>query len=769
MLRARPQSVGKAVAGLVARRIEVQGIVQGVGFRPFVYRLATRMGLAGEVSNHTGGVSILVQGPEAEVEAFVRDLAAQAPPASRVDSVSAIAAPVEDRSGFAIVPSERTAQGVIRVSPDIAVCADCLAEMLDPLDRRHGHPFINCTNCGPRFTIVNGVPYDRPRTSMSPFPMCARCQAEYENVADRRFHAQPVACVECGPRLSYHPGPCDDPLGAARAELDVGRIVAIKGIGGFHLACDAHSAPAVARLRQRKGRELKPLAVMFASLAAARRYAHIPEDAARLLSGPQAPIVLLPRRGNGLAPGVAPDTDSIGVLLPYAPVHVLLFNGLITDALIMTSGNLADEPICTDNGEAIARLGSVADGFLLHDREIVTGCDDSVIRWTPSGPIFLRRSRGYVPYPIALPDSVEPILAVGGDLKNTFCLTRGQDAYASQHIGDLGDERVLGYFEQQVQHLQELVETEPVALACDLHPDYLSTRWAEGYATAKGLPLIRVQHHYAHAAAVVAEHGVREPVVAIIADGTGLGIDGAVWGCELLLVDGPRWRRLGHLQTIRLPGGDMAAREAWRPCFAWLNYALGDLDEDALPEHLRNRLVMWPVLLAAMTAGINSPIASSAGRLFDAVACLLGVAEGNAYEGQAPMRLEMSAEDSDYPLQWSIRDGDPLILDPQPALVGLLRGLEGGHSIASLAGAFHRSFAEALVGAAKRLCATHRLGTVVISGGAFQNARMLAGVSEGLKREGLTPLWPTQSPPGDGGLALGQAVAASWIRASLTG
>jgi hydrogenase maturation protein HypF len=749
--------------GLVARRIDIEGIVQGVGFRPFVHRLATELGLSGEVSNHTGGVTVIVEGPAEAVDRFAAELPRQAPPIARIDAIRSEDTQVRSLAGFEITASERTGRGAIRVPPDIATCPDCHRELRDPADRRYGHPFINCTNCGPRFTIVRRLPYDRPQTSMAGFPMCDRCRGEYEDITDRRYHAQPVACTECGPSLGYRPQSDLDPLDAARRDLAAGKVVAIKGIGGFHLACDARSSEAVARLRARKRRELKPLAVMFRDLGAAREHAEIPAEAAELLIGPRAPIVLLPRLpGCRLAPEVAPDTDSIGVMLPYTPVHALLFDGLATDALVMTSGNLSDEPICTDSDDALDRLGTVADGFLLHDREIVTGCDDSVIRWTDVGPLMMRRSRGYVPFPTRFPAELAPVLAVGGHLKNVFCMTRGQDAYPSQHIGDLEDEGVLAYFERQVSHLESLLEVRPEAIACDLHPDYLSTRWAEERAEALGVPLIRIQHHYAHGAAVLAEHGIEEPALVIAADGTGLGTDGTVWGCELLRIDGAEWERVGHLRPIRLAGGDVAARETWRPCLAWLEAALGELSRDDLPEHLHHHLLSWPVIQGAMRMGINSPVATSAGRLFDAVACLLDVAQENAYEGQAPMRLEALAADTDYPMDWDLgQEKDAVVLDPTPALRAMLEGLSGGVDAATLAGAFHGSFAEALVRGASQMCRDQGLHHVGLTGGTFQNARLLRQVVAGIRREGLTPLWPRESPPGDGGLALGQAVAAS--------
>ncbi len=699
----------------IRRRVSVEGIVQGVGFRPHVHRLARDLGLTGTALNVAGGLEVEIEGPADAVAEFIRRVEADAPPIAVIDSVAVEELEPLGGAEFAIVPSRSDADAEIYISPDVAICADCARELRDPTDRRLGHPFINCTNCGPRFTIVEGVPYDRPKTSMGVFPMCSECRTEYADIADRRYHAQPVACPRCGPRVSFvfEGESCEGPDAIASAQefVRAGRIIAVKSLGGFHLACDADNVAAVRRLRARKHREAKPLAVMAADLAAIRSFAHVSDLAETLLTGPEAPIVIVDRNDAApLADSVAPDTATYGVLLPYTPLHILLLDGLGTRALVMTSGNLTDEPLATDNDEAMARLGEIADGFLLHDRAIFIGCDDSVIRPTARGPIIMRRSRGYVPFPVRLrepsPTSLEgppraqravipppragsgstpahclqaeertagrggtsgpqedltalraaappndmgpaavippTILAVGGHLKNTFCITRGTNAFLSQHIGDLETLETLEYFERSIEHFKMILQVEPEGLACDLHPGFLSTHYAEELARDHALPLERVQHHHAHLAAVLADNRLPEPAVGIICDGTGFGADGTIWGCELLVGDAAACERAGHLRTIRLPGGEAAIREPWRLAAAWLQEACGPgfADDLAIPFTKQLDRDAWRTLAEMMERGINAPVASSAGRLFDAVAALIGLYQRVEYEAQAPMKLE---------------------------------------------------------------------------------------------------------------------------------
>jgi len=784
----------------VRRRVTVEGIVQGVGFRPHVHRLARDLGLVGCARNVAGGLEVEIEGPEAAVDEFVRRVEADAPPIAVIESLELEELePVGERppagdERFEIIASREDAKGEIYVSPDVAICADCRREMFDATDRRHRHPFINCTNCGPRFTIIKGVPYDRPRTSMADFAMCEDCRREYADIDDRRYHAQPVACPHCGPTLSFVAGERTErgeaALLAARELLRAGRIVAVKGLGGFHLACDADDDEAVRRLRQRKHREARPLAVMAFDLESARSFAHVSGDAATLMHGPEAPIVLCERREEArLAESVAPDTDSYGVMLPYTPLHLLLLEGLLVRALVMTSGNLTDEPLATDNDEAVARLGEIADGLLLHDRDIFIGCDDSVIRPTARGPVQMRRSRGYVPFPVRLRSEVprmaddvggqgspplrtanttgEPqrptILAVGGHLKNTFCLTRGRNAFLSQHIGDLADLRTLEYFERSVAHFEQFLQVAPEGLACDLHPDFLSTHYAEELAGERDLPLERVQHHHAHLAAALADNHLAGPAIGLICDGTGYGEDGTIWGCEVLVGDATGYDRAGHLRQIRLPGGDAAIREPWRVAGVYLLEAFGPdfLDELDIPFAARVDRAAWATLHSMIERGVNCPVASSAGRLFDAVAALIGLCHEARYEAQAPMKLEAIAERGGqaYPYQVTAAGGG-LLLDPLPAIRAIVDDLRAKAPPARIAGRFHATFVAMLAEAAAQAAEQYDLELVALSGGTFQNRIVLEDLMTELERRKLRPIMHRATPPGDGCLSLGQAAVA---------
>lgn len=760
----RPQS-------LLRRRINIEGIVQGVGFRPHVHRLARDLGLAGCARNVAGGLEVEIEGERETVEEFTRRIESDAPPIAVIESVQTEDLPVAGDVQFTIIPSREGAQGEIYVSPDVAICGDCLRELADPDDRRYRHPFINCTNCGPRFTIIEGVPYDRPRTSMAEFEMCEPCRKEYGDINDRRYHAQPVACPDCGPRLLFVAGSRReeraDALAAARAMLVEGRIVAVKGLGGFHLACDADDDEAVRRLRRRKHREARPLAVMTRDLETARSFAEVSGPAETLLTGPEAPIVLLPKAGKPLSESIAPDTDTYGVMLPYTPLHVLLLDDLPVRALVMTSGNLSDEPLATDNEEAMERLGQIADGFLMHDRDIFIGCDDSVIRPTERGPVMMRRSRGYVPFPVRLPghlaDDPPTVLAVGGHLKNTFCITRGTNAFLSQHIGDLEDLETLRYFERSVEHFQMLLQVEPEALACDLHPDFLSTRHAEGLMNRRGLPLARVQHHHAHLAAVLADNHEPGPAVGLICDGTGYGADGTIWGCELLVGDATDYEREGHLRYVPLPGGDAAVHEPWRVAAAWLRDTYGPNFAEELRIGFVDRLDRdaWRTLAEMIERGVNCPMASSAGRLFDAVAAIIGLGDRVQYEAQAPMRLEAVAERGAKPYAYAINEtGTALEIDPRPTFRAIVDGLDGGMDRGRIAGRFHATFVAMLADAAERVANERGIELVALSGGTFQNRIVLEDLMSELEHRNLRPIIHRSTPPGDGCLALGQAAVA---------
>lgn len=764
-----------ADGGRERRLIVVHGIVQGVGFRPFVSRLARHGSLAGSVRNFTGGVTIEVEGAPSDLDRFTDALCSQPPPLAVIDAVQVQSIPCRGERGFTIAPSNHGAEGPILVSPDIAICRDCAGELQTPTDRRYRHPFINCTHCGPRFTIVRGVPYDRPLTTMAPFAMCSRCAAEYSDIDDRRYHAQPVACPECGPTLElYAPAGGgvtrhgEEALRIVRELLARGCIVAVKGIGGFHLACDADDEGAVRQLRQRKHREQRPLAVMVSSLATARELAQLDEEAEALLTSPRAPIVLAPKcDGRVLASSVAPDSPDYGLLLPYTPLHMLLMADAPYRALVMTSGNLSDEPLCTENDEARRRLMGIADAFLWHDREILVGCDDSVVRAGKQGPIILRRARGYVPFPVRLRRPARAVLAVGAQIKSTFCITSGDNAFLSQHLGDLDDSRSLGFFEHSVAHFERVLQLAPSALACDLHPEYLSTRYAHDRAREAGLPLIAAQHHHAHIVSCMAENHYEGTVVGLACDGTGMGDDDTIWGCEILVCDCAGYERAGHLLEIELPGGDRAIREPWRSALAML--AACGLGGEL--QWLRDGPMAavasseWELVGAMLQRGVNCPPASSAGRLFDCVAAMLGLRLESAYEGQAAMALEAVAEETDGTYPWHIdRSGRPLVLDPTPLLAAIAADLRAGAEPSRVSGRFHTSFARALAEAAVLVAQEHRLTHVALSGGTFQNRLLLDLLCRRLRERGLTPLHHRWVPPNDGGLALGQAVIANASR-----
>ncbi len=746
-----------------ARRVTIEGIVQGVGFRPFVHRLARELGLAGSAHNFTGGVQIDIEGPPEAVEEFVRRLPDEAPPVSVIESVRAETIAPTDFEGFEIVASRAQASGPIFVSPDVSVCEDCRRELADPDDRRFRHPFINCTNCGPRFTIIKGVPYDRPRTSMADFVMCPDCRREYEDISDRRYHAQPVACPRCGPTLRFVKGSeiehGERALRAAREMLLNGEIVAVKGLGGFHLAVDADNDDAVRRLRERKFREAKPLAVMAPDLDTARSFAVIDDAAAELMASPQSPIVLVPRaEADLLAESIAPDTGTYGVMLPYTPLHILLLQNLDIRALVMTSGNLSDEPLCIDNSEARQRLSRIADAFLLHDRDIFIGCDDSVVRPTARGPITMRRARGYVPFPVRLGSEVVPLLAVGGHLKNTFCITSGRNAFMSQHIGDLADIPALEFFERSLAHFESLLQVTPEGIACDLHPDYLSTRVAERLAAERDLPLVRVQHHHAHLAACLADNHERGPAIGLTCDGTGYGADGTIWGCEVLVGDASGYERFAHLRPVPLPGGEAAIDEPWRMALVYSMEALGEEFAEMVrrSEHAGRK-----VIVDMIERKINCPLASSAGRLFDAVAALLDLHTRADYEGQGPMHLEAIATRGELPYEFGIeREDDGYVLDPLPAIRGLLADVNALIPRERIAGRFHTTFVMMLAEIASIAARERDLDLVALSGGTFNNVIVVEDLMDELQRRGLRPIMHQSLPPGDGCLALGQAMVA---------
>jgi hydrogenase maturation protein HypF len=742
-------------------RIRVEGVVQGVGFRPFVHRLATELGLDGFVHNDERGVVIEVEGDGAAVAAALARLPAEAPPLASVERIVTEAVPVGRVPGFAIAASSAGAPDAL-VSPDVAVCADCLRELFDPADRRFRYPFINCTNCGPRYTIVRGVPYDRPNTTMAGFTMCAACEAEYHDPADRRFHAQPNACSDCGPRLHLQGGsdpltPAEpqggsDPLTRAGEALRRGAIVAVKGIGGFHLACVASDEDAVARLRARKHREEKPFALMAADVRAAGELISLGRVEAALLRGRDRPIVIAPRRrGARVARAVAPHTPELGVMLPYSPLHHLLLRD-VGEPLVMTSGNVSDEPIAYRDDDALERLAPIADLVLGHDRPIQTRTDDSVLRVAGGRPLPLRRSRGAVPSVLALPvPARRHVLACGAELKSTFCLARGRRAWVGHHIGDLKNAETLASFEEGVAHFERLFAVEPGVVAHDLHPDYLSTTYA---LAREGVEHVAVQHHHAHLAACLAEHGQTGPAVGAIFDGSGLGTDGAMWGGEILVGDLRGFERAGHLWPVPLPGGDQAVREPWRMACAWRIAAGGDsrplrgVDADR-----------WRAVARLAETGVAAPPTTSVGRLFDAVAALCGLRLEVSYEGQAAMELEAACDASEagaYPLE-SVAG----VLDARETVLAVDRDVSRGLGTGVIAARFHHALADATADDCARLAADRGLDAVVLSGGAFQNRRLLERTADRLTRAGLRVLVPERLPPNDGGISFGQAAVAA--------
>ncbi len=755
------------------RAIVVRGIVQGVGFRPFVYTLAVGLGLDGFVRNQTGTLHIEVEGERPALDRFLAELAGRPPPLAQIEHLSWERRPPRGEREFRIDASEADANGVVFISSDVAVCADCLAELFDPADRRYGYPFLNCTNCGPRLTIITGAPYDRSRTTMAGFPMCDACRAEYDDPTNRRFHAQPIACAACGPRLQLldaagKPVAADNPIAVFADALRAGKIGALKGLGGYHLACDARNAAAVAELRRRKHRDEKPFAVMVPDAAAAATLCEVGPAERELLRSPRCPIVL-PRKRTALtvADGVAPGNPWLGVMLPYTPLHHLLLRAVGGAPLVMTSGNRSDEPIAYRDDEALEKLAGIADLFLVHDRPIHVRCDDSVTRVVDGAELPVRRSRGYAPRPIDLPfECRRPILAVGGQLKGTFALGRGRLAFLSHHLGDLDHYDAYRAFEKDVVLYQDLFGVAPNTLAHDLHPDYATTRYARERAAREGAGLLAVQHHHAHMAACMAEHGLVGPVIGVTFDGTGFGTDEAVWGGEFLTGDYRNFRRAAHLRYVGLPGADQAVREPWRMAVAHL----ADAGVNSPSLRARNLLSNLRLIEKMLERRLNTPWTSSAGRLFDAVAALAGVRDRVSYEGQAAIELEWLAEqtapDGAYPFDLSIpADGAfqaPLVVDTRPLIRAVAADVEKGTGPAVIARRFHATMVDLIAAVCGRIRKDAGLSVVVLSGGVFLNALLTREASARLGGDGFRVYRHRLVPPNDGGLSLGQlAVAAA--------
>ncbi len=806
----------------VRRSIRVSGLVQGVGFRPFVFRLASQLGLTGFVRNQGSHVLIQVEGTPESIDRFPQALRDQLPPLARVDHLEWEECPAQHDATFEIIPSAPGVDTPISVAADVATCPDCLAELFDPHDRRYRYPFLNCTNCGPRLTIITDVPYDRANTTMAPFAMCAACRREYEDPANRRFHAEPIACPDCGPRLMLadaqgRPFSAEDPLQAALDALRGGRVVTIKGLGGYHLACLATDPQAVSELRRRKYRDEKPFAIMVRSLAAAGQICQIAPSEAHLLEDARRPIVLLRRRltphdGPRVADAVAPANPLLGVMLPYTPLHHLLMAALGDEPLVMTSGNRSDEPIAYEDADALRRLGGIADLFLTHDRAIHRRCDDSVVRVCEGEPLILRRSRGYVPEPIVLPFACPlPTLAVGGQLKAIFALGKEDRAILSHHCGDLDDFSAVQAYTTAITHFERFFDVTPELIVHDLHPDYASTQYAlqrRGSAPtskSRGVTSLGVQHHHAHLASCLADNGLDGPAIGVIFDGTGYGLDGTVWGGEFLVGDCAAFHRAAHFRNVAMPGGEQAIREPWRMAAAYLLDAVGEpglLLRDIPAEKLK-------IVETMVSRQLNAPLTSSAGRLFDAVAAIAGVRRTVTYEGQAAVELEwlatgvqpagseqpvakgdwLRAEHARrrrsrrtarclspfaagyYPYSLEQSDGadetEPMIIDTRPLIAAVADDVRAGVEPAAIARRFHSTVVEIIISVCTRIRAVTRLDAVALSGGVFMNALVLEEAAARLAREGFQVLRHRRVPPNDGGLSLGQlAVAAARMSAA---
>ncbi|MBM2848833.1 MAG: hypF [Anaerolineales bacterium] len=788
--------------GAIRERLFVTGVVQGVGFRPFVYGLAMRLGLTGWVCNTSSGVTIEVEGAPEQVNEFQIALRRDAPPLARIERVTADCLPPDGSTRFDIRESQPEPGAFQPIPADISICPDCLRELFDPKDRRYRYPFINCTNCGPRFTIIQDIPYDRSQTTMAPFEMCPDCAREYHDPLDRRFHAQPVACPVCGPKVELRLEIGDwrleaqslfshlqslDPILAAQELLRRGRIVAVKGLGGFHLAGDATNEAAVAELRRRKGRVDKPFALMMADVATVEHYCHVSPEERALLESRERPIVLLWKRDGAeppIAPLVAPGQRTLGVMLPYTPLHYLLFadsrepddslhpSSFFLHPLVMTSGNFSEEPIATRNDDALNRLAPLADAFLLHDRDIHVRTDDSVVRVFVGSDyscrpdcLPIRRSRGYAPYPVKLPFTAPPILAVGGELKNTFCVTRDQYAFLSHHIGDMENLETLKSFEAGVAHFESLFRITPQIIAYDLHPNYMATRYALARAEREGLPAIGVQHHHAHILACLAEngHGGEQAVIGVAFDGTGYGADGAIWGGEFLIANYSNFERAAHLAYVPLPGGDAGTRKPARVALAYLLAAGVPLDGD-LPSLAALSETERRIVEKQIATSLNSPPTSSMGRLFDAVASLIGVRQEVNYEGQAAIELEAIADPIEtvaYAFDHVV--GQEAVL-PHPLIRAVVDDFCAGVSKPIISARFHNGVAAMIHDVCLRLRERHGLTQVALSGGVFQNVTLLGKTLAFLRGAGFEVFTHRLVPPNDGGIALGQAVMAARLR-----
>ena len=750
-------------------KVTIQGIVQGVGFRPFIYQQALARRLTGYVTNTSHGVELEVEGEETVLDDFLRTVREEAPPLSRITSLQFQLLSPQGDSEFTILKSMAQETRSALISPDVAVCPDCLRELRDPRDRRYRYPFINCTNCGPRYTIIKDIPYDRVKTTMADFSLCPECSAEYHDPLNRRFHAQPNACWTCGPRVALldgggHSIDCKDPIAETARLLREGWVVAIKGLGGFHLAVEAVQEVAVRRLRARKHREEKPLALMCPDLDRVRAFARVEAEEETVLGSRERPILLLKKKEPSLiAPAVAPGNQYYGVMLPYTPLHYLLLDHGFP-ALVMTSGNLSEEPICLDNEEALLRLKGIADYFLVHNRDIHLRSDDSIVQQVSGSLRQLRRSRGFVPVPVFLAEPLAPVLACGAELKNTVCLTKDNRAFISQHVGDLENLETLHFFKQTIDHLKQILQIEPEVIAYDLHPDYLSSRYA---LEQKGVELIGVQHHFAHLVGCLAEHGLNEKVIGLMLDGSGYGLDGRIWGGEVLVGDCGSFERCGHFAYLPLPGGARAIKEPWRMAVSYLFQAYGE-DFLDLPLPLLKRIdrSKIEILLQMIQKGVNSPLTSSCGRLFDGVAAIIGLRDTVAFEGQAAMELEMiQSQGNETPYNFEVlKSQEALQILPQPIIRGVVEDFLHGASREIISRRFHRTLVDVLTRVCRILREDRGLEKVAFGGGVFQNRTLLTEMEARLRAEGFQVFSKSLVPSNDGGISLGQAVAAHYMR-----
>lgn len=742
--------------------VEIKGIVQGVGFRPFVYNQARKYGLKGWVYNSGGGLTMELEGLDSTVQEFLRELESRPPRLAKITEILITRRPFYGYTNFEIIKSCSGGEKDTLISPDVASCEDCRREIFDPSDRHYLYPFTNCTNCGPRYTIIHDVPYDRERTSMGVFLMCDECRREYLDPTDRRFHAQPNACPRCGPRVVLVDREGKEVFGHWQEEfrelIRVGKIVAVKGLGGFHLACDARNIEAITELRRRKHRRDKPFAVMCRDLSVVEKYCLVSEQESHWLSSPEAPIVILDRiKDSSLPHSLAPNTNTLGIMLPYTPLHLLLFDEEI-EMLVMTSGNISDLPLITDNHQALEQLGKIADFFLLHDREILHACDDSLVRLVNGQLHFYRRSRGFAPRPIQVPTTGagNAVLGMGGEMKNAFCLLQGERAFFSQHLGEMGFQEGLAYFQNSLEHLRNFFHIQPQIIAFDLHPQYRISNLARELPAKLHIP---VQHHHAHMAACMAENGLNQEVIGVICDGTGYGVDGCIWGFEILAGDYNGFERKYHLSYLPLPGGESSIKKPWRIGLAYLKHYLGQTGLELAATLFPGREKEILLTVQMMQQGFNSPLTSSCGRLFDAVSALLGVCLQNTYEGQAAVELSELVDPS-------IKERYPFFIDedvinPGPMMEGIVRHIRAGLAPGVIAGMFHNTVIAMATEAATKAGEQKGLKQIVLSGGSFQNKYLFLGVLEGLVEKGFQVYYHQQIPANDGGIALGQAMIAA--------